>query len=239
MTATLERVLEERLRRVGSRSAWRALAAALLLHAAVLTAVWVGPRLFERPPPRRSDVITVRVVPAARLGSLTAPREPPRPREPERPRPPAPEPESRPAPTPPPPSPPEREEAQPPPAAPPPEPPAGRFGSPRGDPAAASAFGASIAGLDTTSPVDDSYLGRLLAMIETRWVRPPVEGPVEATLFFRVARDGTVSGLRIVESSGFRAFDLAAVRAVQNASPLPPLPRSFRQDSLGVNLIVR
>jgi TonB family protein len=43
----------------------------------------------------------------------------------------------------------------------------------------------------------------------------------------------------VAQSSGYNSFDLAALRAVQNASPFPPLPRAYRQDSLGVNLIVR
>ena len=48
-----------------------------------------------------------------------------------------------------------------------------------------------------------------------------------------------VVDVRIVRSSGYNQFDLAALRAVQEAAPLPPLPRSYRQGSLGVNLIVR
>ena len=39
----------------------------------------------------------------------------------------------------------------------------------------------------------------------------------------------------MAESSGYNSFDLAALRAVQNASPFPPLPRAYRHDSLGVN----
>jgi TonB family protein len=45
--------------------------------------------------------------------------------------------------------------------------------------------------------------------------------------------------VEVRESSGSRAFDLAALRAVRNASPLPPLPASYREDVLAVNLIVR
>jgi protein TonB len=62
---------------------------------------------------------------------------------------------------------------------------------------------------------------------------------VRAIIGFRIQKDGSISELRVAESSGYNAFDLAALRAVQNASPFPPLPRAYRHDSLGVNLIVR
>ena len=45
--------------------------------------------------------------------------------------------------------------------------------------------------------------------------------------------------LQVAQSSGYNSFDLAALRAVQNASPFAPLPRAYRNDSLGVTLIVR
>jgi protein TonB len=56
---------------------------------------------------------------------------------------------------------------------------------------------------------------------------------------FRIHQDGSITDLRVEQSSGFSAFDLAAMRAVSNAAPFPPLPRAYRHDSLGVNLIVR
>jgi protein TonB len=78
----------------------------------------------------------------------------------------------------------------------------------------------------------------MLGRIRQSWMRPPVEG-IEAVITFRVLRNGEVTEAEIRESSGSRAFDLAALRAVRNASPLPPLPASFREDLLTVNLIVR
>jgi TonB family protein len=79
----------------------------------------------------------------------------------------------------------------------------------------------------------------MLALISTNWVRPPVGSGVEAIVYYRIQRDGRVTELRIVHSSGINSFDLAVLRAVQSSSPLPPLPRGFKDGSLGVNLIVR
>lgn len=101
-----------------------------------------------------------------------------------------------------------------------------------------SAFGARVSGLDPSFTYD-YYIQRMLARIESEWRRPSTETPLETVLHFVIEKDGTVRDLRIAEPSGYRAFDLAAARAVQNASPLPPLPRSYGQEELGVNLIVR
>ena len=54
-----------------------------------------------------------------------------------------------------------------------------------------------------------------------------------------VTRDGTISELKLVETSGSRLFDEAALRAVQSSSPLPPLPKGYVKDSLGIHLLVK
>lgn len=116
---------------------------------------------------------------------------------------------------------------------------AGRKGSPTGNPLGTSAFGSSIAGLDNPDFKFGYYLDQLLSAIDAKWVRPPLGEGVEATISFRILRDGSLSDLQVAVSSGYNSFDLAALRAVQNAAPFPPLPRAYRNDSLGVNLIVR
>ena len=44
--------------------------------------------------------------------------------------------------------------------------------------------------------------------------------------------------LRVEVPSTSREFDEAALRAVRSSSPLPPLPRGYTEDDLGINLIV-
>jgi TonB family protein len=116
---------------------------------------------------------------------------------------------------------------------------AGRRGSATGNPLGTSAFGSAIAGLDNPDFRFGYYLDQLLSAIDSKWVRPPLGEGVEATISFRIQRNGSLSDLQVAVSSGYNSFDLAALRAVQNASPFPPLPRAYRNDSLGVNLIVR
>ena len=78
----------------------------------------------------------------------------------------------------------------------------------------------------------------MLALIEAQWARPPIDGPIEAQLHFRILKDGRLADLELVQGSAVNSFDLAALRAVQNAAPFPPLPTSYRSDSLGINLMV-
>jgi len=46
------------------------------------------------------------------------------------------------------------------------------------------------------------------------------------TVVVEIGRNGTLQGARVERTSGEKAFDAAAVRAVQDAGPFPPLPES-------------
>jgi TonB family protein len=236
--ATVDRVLEARLRPPVGRLRAAALAGACLLHLALAGSVVLGARLARE---REPVVFTpVRLMPLAALGVERPRPKPPEPRpEPPRPAAPAPEPvepkPEKPAAKPE----PEKPRPQPAPAAPPEAAPAERRGTAAGSALGTSAFGAVVGALDNPAFTYDYYLERMLALIEAQWTRPPSEQPLEAVLHFRIARDGRVTDLEIAQPSGVNAFDLAALRAVANAAPLPPLPGSYASDSLGVNLIVR
>jgi TonB family protein len=115
-------------------------------------------------------------------------------------------------------------------------------GPPAGVPtgaAAGLALGAPTATFDSPDFTYGYYVDQMLALISRNWTRPLVGGGVEAWIHFEIERDGRLRDVRILRSSGINSFDLAALRAVQSSSPLPPLPRAFREDTLGVNLIVR
>jgi protein TonB len=116
---------------------------------------------------------------------------------------------------------------------------AGRRGAPTGNPLGTTSFGSQIAGLDNPDFKFGYYIDQLLSAIDSKWVRPPLGNDVKAVVSFRIQRDGSLTELEVAQSSGYNSFDLAALRAVQNASPFAPLPRAYRNDSLGVTLIVR
>jgi protein TonB len=244
MQAAVDEVLGERRRRERRGADAASLAAAAALHLFVAGALLLAPRL--RAAPRElPEYVAVRIVPAQALGVEKPP--PPRPRPqpaaapPPAPEPPAPEPPRDEPPMPPPEKP--RQEPAPPAAGPaaaaPAAPPEARAGSPTGSPLGSSTFGAAVAGLDNPDFTYGYYVDQMLALIRAQWVRPPLGGGIEATVHFQIERDGRVVDVRIVQSSGYSSFDLAGLRAVQSASPLPPLPRSYRQETLGVTLIIR
>ena len=246
MADAVSTLLDRRREGPGRRSLGTATGLAIFLHALAVATALVAPLLFGRPPePPR--YVAVQIVPAARLGVETPQPTPPPPRaEPSKPEP-VPEaapvpaetpklPEERPRPAPARPAP----VAEPPPADSPAA--SGTESAPQGSPTGAAsglALGAAVAGLDNPNFTYGYYVDQMLAMISRNWVRPPVGSGVEATLHFTILRDGRISDLRVSQSSGINGFDLAALRAVQSASPLPPLPSAFRESTLGVNLIVR
>jgi len=116
---------------------------------------------------------------------------------------------------------------------------AGRRGAPTGNPLGTTSFGSQIAGLDNPDFKFGYYIDQLLSAIDSKWVRPPLGNDVKAVISFRIQKDGSLTDLEVAQSSGYNSFDLAALRAVQNASPFAPLPRAYRNGSLGVTLIVR
>lgn len=58
-------------------------------------------------------------------------------------------------------------------------------------------------------------------------------------LYFTIQKDGYVSDIQIVSTSGYDVFDQEAVRTIKSASPFPPLPESWNQDkvTIGVHFI--
>jgi protein TonB len=114
-----------------------------------------------------------------------------------------------------------------------------RMGSPTGNSLGTSAFGAAVGGLDNPDFVYSYYIDQMLALISANWLRPSLGAGVEAVVHFRIRRDGQISDVRIIRSSGYNSFDLAGLRAVQLAAPFPRFPQSYSHDTLGVNLILR
>lgn len=117
--------------------------------------------------------------------------------------------------------------------------PLGTAGSNQGNAQGTSAFGTHR--LENIDPdfTYDYYLDRMLALIYDQWRKPTSQGNTHAVVRFTVLKSGEISRLELAEPSGSNAFDLAALRAVSNANPLPRLPASYRRSALEVTLIVR
>jgi protein TonB len=81
------------------------------------------------------------------------------------------------------------------------------------------------------------YISRMRRKIAAYWRVPEGSQGQErmCRVYFRVMRDGSVVGTSVEESSGLFVFDQAAQRAVLQAAPMPPLPRAYHEDYLGVH----
>lgn len=242
MTQSVDGVLADR-RKLEKSGRWSGYLVASVLHALAIAAVLVVPviRAQNAPP---IEYVAVQIVPAQALGVEKPPPAPPKPEppapqpsppEPAEAMPPAEKPEPAKKPEPPPAEKPPSPAPAPAPAAPEPQ----RQGSPTGSAASGSSFGAAVAGLDNPDFTYGYYIDQMLAQIRANWTRPPLGGGIETVVHFRVLKDGRIDDVRIVTSSGYSSFDLAGLRAVQSASPLPPLPSSYRRGELGVNLVIR
>ncbi len=81
------------------------------------------------------------------------------------------------------------------------------------------------------------YVKQMVVTIFTNWWKPTRDVPTSAVVVhFRIARDGTISEAEVVHSSGLPFFDRAALRAVLDSNPLPPLPLEFVGNDVGVSV---
>ncbi len=89
---------------------------------------------------------------------------------------------------------------------------------------------------DKTDPSLSYYLAAVQAKVSSRWVEPSLGlalGQVErVSLGFTVLRSGLVRDIRVLTPSRNFFLDQSALRAVQEAIPLPPFPPLFTEATL-------
>jgi len=70
-----------------------------------------------------------------------------------------------------------------------------------------------------------SYFSRVQNKIDRQWVAARTRGDgASAIVLFNIEKNGTIRAVQMEQPSGDWLFDQAALRAVREASPLPPLP---------------
>lgn len=82
----------------------------------------------------------------------------------------------------------------------------------------------------------DPYIKSIVRKVGSYYTDPLGSGAglKKVTIKFIIKRNGDITNVEIEESSGNFSLDMAALRAVKNSSPLPPLPDKF-SDSLVVH----
>ncbi len=83
------------------------------------------------------------------------------------------------------------------------------------------------------------YGAAVKAALESVWAKPYLEdaqGIASVVVTFDIARDGSTTNIRILQSSGIPSLDRSAQRAVIEASPLPAVPQSWTEDTIPVTM---
>lgn len=107
--------------------------------------------------------------------------------------------------------------------------------APRGLPTGSPA-GVGAMTLDASDFPYAWYLRQVLQKVEGEWQRQnqraaPTQKPL---VLVEILRDGSIRMPKIDQSSGSALYDQAALRAVLDASPFPPLPEDWSRPSLRV-----
>lgn len=100
---------------------------------------------------------------------------------------------------------------------------------------AGSRFGG--ASIDNASFDYPYWFVQAFSKIERNWSNPVYANqPLACIIYFQVIRSGRIIKIEIEQSSGFDAYDRACERAVKMAEPLPPLPKEFTDEIIGIHL---
>lgn len=83
------------------------------------------------------------------------------------------------------------------------------------------------------------YISQIRQVLWEQWSGRMPKGAGECVVVFSLLPNGHFVDLRTEESSGDPAFDLAALSAVQDGTPYPPLPRGFKEPFLKIHLTLK
>lgn len=99
-----------------------------------------------------------------------------------------------------------------------------------------STSGTGVRTLDVTDFPHAWYLRQVLSKVEAAWQRQGqiAEPPQKPLVVVEIQRDGSIATPRIEKSSGNAFYDQAALRAIMEAKPFPPLPKEWTRPTLGV-----
>jgi periplasmic protein TonB len=83
------------------------------------------------------------------------------------------------------------------------------------------------------------YVEAVQRRISGNWLQATVDPGIRAAprldITFQVMRDGTVTNIQIVQSSGNASVDTSAVRAIRASNPLQPLPGDYSGSYVSVD----
>jgi len=83
-----------------------------------------------------------------------------------------------------------------------------------------------------------AYFSLIRDHVQENWIYPETfdNEKISVIVSIRIGRDGELIKSWVEKGSGNRQFDDSLLKAVQKASPFPPLPEDFTEDMLETGL---
>ncbi|MDR2395174.1 MAG: TonB C-terminal domain-containing protein [Endomicrobium sp.] len=78
------------------------------------------------------------------------------------------------------------------------------------------------------------YASQIVSKIKRSWSWSLSYSKLKAIIYFKIHRDGSVSGVSVKKSSKNSEYDKFAIDTIIRASPFPQLPDGYNEDFLGV-----
>ena len=83
------------------------------------------------------------------------------------------------------------------------------------------------------------YVQAVKNRVRSNWlvsmVSPNITSARKVYVEFKILRDGSVTGVKLTQSSGYQEVDRSALRAIDASNPLAPLPSNYRGNSVTVS----
>jgi len=111
----------------------------------------------------------------------------------------------------------------------------GRYGLPGGSESGVGAKPGTISSMDLDNFEYTWYSASVASILSKNWVRsiaPPEQRGARVIARFRINADGTIEDIYLIKKSNIFALDQEVTRAIKNSSPLPPLPKGFKEKKL-------
>ena len=101
--------------------------------------------------------------------------------------------------------------------------------------------GSGGVGTSASSPFGNRfgwYEKLLRERVSQKWSTTEVDSRLRSSppcvVSFTIAKDGNVSNIKVIQSSGIYALDQSAQKAVYDANPMPPLPAGFERNTANI-----
>lgn len=78
------------------------------------------------------------------------------------------------------------------------------------------------------------YMQELQVSIKKHWNPPKRPKSNQVVLLFKIRKDGKLLSAKVLRSSGNKDIDKAALKALEDAKPLKPLPSKFKGENINI-----